>query len=190
MELRRIRLIQELRAACEELLNINFTTGTTNRIGVSRPFALADEWSIKWTPTFRRLYAFSHNSVFIQGAINSQLDGYDQETDAEIFNELRPILVGFIDAALSRVDQEYKVKPLLEEYTKRVKDTKLAELLKEFNATRDIAPNLVAIGFRTILCLVIQEKAKRVNPTSNTATCTDLAPREMIIFYRQMSSAL
>jgi len=67
-----------------------------------------------------------------------------------------------------------------ESYIKRVADTKLAELLKEFNAAKDTTPNLAAIGFRTILSLVIQEKAKRVNPTSNTATCTDLAPQPMI----------
>lgn len=180
MELRRTKLIQELREAREELLNINFATGTTNRIGVSRPYALADGWSTKWTPTFRRLYAFTDNRLYVQGDIRSKLDGYDQETDAEIFNELRPILVGFIDAALSRLDQKYQVKPLTDDYTSRVKDTKLAELLKEFNAAKNIAPNLVAIGFRTILSLAIQEKAKRVNPTSNTATRIDLAPQPMI----------
>jgi hypothetical protein len=69
---------------------------------------------------------------------------------------------------------------LLEEYTKRVADTKLAVLLNEFNAVKDIAPNHAAIGFRTILSLVIQEKAKRVNPTSHTAIRTDLAPQPMI----------
>ena len=88
--------------------------------------------------------------------------------------------MGLIDYALSQLDQEYQVRPLLEEYTKRVKDTKLAVLLNEFNAVKDIAPNHAAIGFRTILGLVIQEKAKRVNPTSNTAIRADLAPQPMI----------
>lgn len=178
MELRRIRLIQELREAREELLNINFATNTTNYLGISRPCGLVSQWVDKWIPTFKRLTAFSGD--YIEGAIHRQMNGYDQETDVEIFNELRPIFVGFIDAALSRFDQEYEVKPLLEAYIKRVNDTKLAELLKEFNAAKDIAPNLVAIGFRTILSLVIQEKAKRVNPTSNTAIRVDLAPQPMI----------
>lgn len=180
MELRRIRLIQELREAREDLLNINFATDTTNRLGVSRPYALVDEWYIKWTPTFRKLYAFTNNSVYLQGRILNTKDGYEQETDAEIFNEMRPTFVGLIDYALSNLDQYYQVPPVLEDYIQRVADTKLAQMLKEFNATKDSAPNLAAIGFRTILSLIIQEKAKRVNPTSNTATCTDLAPREMI----------
>jgi len=118
--------------------------------------------------------------VYILVSIDRSLDRYEQETDVEIFNELRPIIVEYIDAALSRLDREYEVRPLLEEYIKRVKDTKLAELLKEFNVAKDTAPNLAAIGFRTILSLIIQEKAKRINPTSRTATRIDLAPQSMI----------
>ena len=179
MELRRIRLIQELREAREELLNINFATDTTNRIGVSRPYALVHEWLIKWTPMFERFHAFTRRG-YLDMTISNCMGGYEQETDVEIFNELRPDFVRIIDIGLSDLDQEYEVRPLLEEYTKRVKDTKLAVLLNEFNVLKAIAPNLAAIGFRTILSLIIQEKAKRVNPTSNTATCSDLAPREMI----------
>jgi len=182
MELRRTKLIQELREAREELLNINFATDTTKRtgvFGVSRPFLLVDDWLIKWTPMFGRFYAFP-DGYYLDPSIRKSMEGYEQETDAEIFNELRPGFVSVIDIALKRLDQQYEVKPLLEDYIKRVADTKLAELLKEFNAAKDIAPNLAAIGFRTILSLVIQEKAKRVNPTSNTATCTDLAPVPMI----------
>ncbi len=176
--LRRIRLIQELREAREELLNINFATDTTNRIGVSRPYALLDNWYINWTQMFNRFDSIISGSIDI--AIHVRMHGYQQITDVEIFNELRSDFVKIIDFGLNKLDQEYQVRPLLEEYTKRVKDTKLAVLLNEFNAMKDIAPNHAAIGFRTILSLVIQEKAKRVNPTSNTATCTDLAPQPMI----------
>ena len=88
--------------------------------------------------------------------------------------------MGFIDRGLRIIDQEYEVKPVLEEYIKRVKDIKLAELLKEFNVSKDTSPNLAAIGFRTILALIIQEKAKRLDPQSNTATRTDLALEKMI----------
>src|SRR5205823_3141579 len=98
----------------------------------------------------------------------------------EVFNELRPIFVGCIDEGLSILDEEYEVKPVLEEYIKRVKDTKLAEMLKEFNVSKGTSPNLVAIGFRTILALIIQEKAKRLDPQSNTATRIDLALDKMI----------
>ncbi len=186
MELRRTKLIQQLREAREELLNINFATDTSRyyRAGigygnVSNPYGLVDDWLNKWNPMFVRFNAFP-GGYYLDVAIRKSMEGYEQETDVEIFNELRPIFVGRIDMGLSILDQKYEVKPLLEDYTKRIKDTKLAELIKEFNASKDIASNLVAMGFRTILSLIIQEKAKRVNPTSNTATCTDLAPREMI----------
>lgn len=53
-------------------------------------------------------------------------------------------------------------------------------MLKEFDMSKDSSPNLVAIGFRTILALVIQEKAKRLNPQSNTATRSDIALEKMI----------
>lgn len=180
MELRRTKLIQELREAREELLNINFATGTNNYINMSIPYSLVIDWFNRWEAAFTRFRPFTRFRFFLDITIKSLIRGYEQETDAEIFNELRQDLVESIDTALSRLDKKYELKPLLEEYIKRVKDTKLAELLKEFNDAKDVAPNLVAIGFRTILSLIIQEKAKRVNPTSNTATCIDLAPREMI----------
>lgn len=58
MERRRSNLIHELREAREELLNINFATDTTDRIRVSRPYALVDDWLNKWTPTLRKHWAF------------------------------------------------------------------------------------------------------------------------------------
>ena len=180
MEVRRTNLIRELREAREELLNINFATDTTNRIGVSRPYALVDEWYIKWVPTFRRFGGLIPGAVSIQTLIANDKYGYDQVTDVEIFNELRPGFVSHIDYGLSMLDQQYQVRPLLEEYTKRVADTKLAVLLNEFNAVKDIAPNHAAIGFRTILSLVIQEKAKREKPGSNTASRPDLSVDKMI----------
>jgi hypothetical protein len=92
--------------------------------------------------------------VNIRSSVMRELDGYQREEDIEVFNELRPIFVSFIDLGLSIIDQGYEVKPVLEEYIKRVKDTKLAEMLKEFNVSKDTSPNLVAIAFRTILALI------------------------------------
>jgi hypothetical protein len=180
MELRKIKLSQELREAREDLLNINFATDTTNRMrrNASRPYTLIDGWLFKWMPTFKKLPAMS--GMYIQLDIDRQLNGYEQETDPEIFNELRPAIVAFIDHGLRTLDREHVVKPLLQEYIKRVQDTKLAELLKEFDAAKDTSPNLTAMGFRTILSLIIQEKAKKVSPTSRTATRTDLAPQSVI----------
>jgi len=181
MERRRIKLIEDLRAAREELLNINFATtaGTITYGNASRPYGLVLEWLDKWNATFNRYAAFS-GELSLNYNVEREMRGYHEETDIEIFNEMRPTFVGFIDRALSNLDQTHAVKPVLADYIKRVQDTKLAVLLNEFNAVKDIAPNLAAIGFRTILSLIIQEKAKRVNPTSNAATATDLAPGPML----------
>lgn len=137
-------------------------------------------WLDKWDATFKKSNTLGGGMVNIRSSILTQLAGYEKEKDPEIFNELRPIFVNFIDLGLHILDQEYEVRPVLDEYIKRVKDTKLAELLKEFNAIKNTAPNFTAMGFRTILSLIIQEKAKRVSPTSKTATRTDLAPQPMI----------
>jgi hypothetical protein len=118
--------------------------------------------------------------LFPSQCLLSLMSGSHEITDIEVFNELRSEIISIIDNGLSILDQRYKVKPLLEEYTKRVKDTKLSVLLNEFNAAKDTTPNLAAIGFRTILSLVIQEKAKREKPQSDTATKTDLALDKMI----------
>jgi hypothetical protein len=47
-------------------------------------------------------------------------------------------------------------------------------LLIEFNRVKDSNPNLASIGFRTILCLVIRERAKIVRPHLALATKDDL----------------
>src|SRR6266487_7020612 len=193
MALLRTNLIQELREAREELLNINFDDDTPPKsyayaggkrielfIPPTTPWKKIRSWLDKWTQTFRKVNTISRGAVKLHLLIPRQVDGFEKETDPEIFNELRPALVELIDRGLSILDQEYEVKSLLEDYIKRVKDTKLTELLKEFNASKDTSPNLAAIGFRTILSLVIQEKAKREKPQSDTATKTDLALDKMI----------
>jgi len=186
---RSTKLIQELREAREELLNINFADDSpkyayigknpSSRIELerqpARPWDQLQAWLRKWDQAFLRF-----NRMHMGFVIRRELGGYEGVSDPEIYNDLRPSLLEWIDRGLGMLDQEYRVKPLLEDYILRVKDTKLAELLKEFKASKDSSPNLVAMGFRTILSLVIQEKAKRVDPTSKTATRTDLAPQSMI----------
>ncbi len=171
METRRRKLIQELRQARESLLDLSFGTSPFNDIRT-----LLNQW----VHTFRRCNSFDPTLFLVEVTINQSLNGYESETDIEVFNELRAQIVGFIDLALSHLDKQYEVKPVLEDYIRRVRDTKLAELLKEFNVSKDTSPNLTAIGFRTILALIIQEKAKKVKPGSNTATRTDLALDKMI----------
>src|SRR5438105_266872 len=128
MELRRLKLSQELREAREDLLNVNFATDTTNIINFSRPYALVVEWLSRWDATFRKSNMLGHRMVNITSSVSRELDGYQHEEDIEVFHELRPVFVGFIDMGLSIIDQEHQVKPVLEEYMKRVKDTKLAAM--------------------------------------------------------------
>lgn len=199
MDLLRTQLIEELRAAREELLDINFADFTPEthteaikpdfyrmikRDGViRRPYDHISRWLDKWDPTFRKLKAMHrdlHRGPSIDSKISEKFDVYQKDTNVEIFNAIRPIIVGFLDDALNKLDEGYKVEPLLEDYTKRVKSPKLSVLLKEFNTAKDTAPNLAAIGYRTILCLIIQERAKIVAPSSQTATRTDLAPTDVL----------
>src|SRR5258708_35915610 len=109
--LRRIRLIQELREAREELLNINFATDTTNRIGVSRPYALLDNWYINWTQMFNRFDSIISGSIDI--AIHVRMHGYQQITDVEIFHELRPDFPNLIPFALTKLSPHTPLHPLL-----------------------------------------------------------------------------
>src|SRR5579863_182959 len=168
MELRKLKLARELGEAREYLLNINFPADPPYRLpNTSRPYILVHAWLNRWDATFRKCNMLGHGMVNIRSSVIRELDGYELEEDIEVFNELRPVFVGFIDLGLSIIDKEFEVRPVLEEYTRRVKDPKLAEMLKEFNVSKDTSPNLVAIGFRTILALIIQEKAKRLNPGSH-----------------------
>ncbi len=174
MELRKRKLVEELRAARESLLDINFYES-------DRPWLPVTEWLHSWDTTFRKCNTLGRGLVNIANTIATELDGYQHEADAEIFDELRPKFVGYIDWAISIIhEQDHEVKPVLEDYIKRIKDTKLAEMLKEFNISKDTSPNLVAIGFRTILALAVQEKAKRMKPQSNTASRTDLSVDRML----------
>src|SRR5207245_8096156 len=66
------------------------------------------------------------------------------------------------------------VKSIFQDRISKVTDRKLHELLEEFNCIKDQAPNHAAIGFRTILCLLIQERAKLEFPKSSLATRNDL----------------
>src|SRR5262249_11641961 len=66
------------------------------------------------------------------------------------------------------------VRPLVEELIAQVQDPKLSSLLREFNSQREVAPNLAAIAFRTILSLVIKQRATKVQPQSRLATSGDI----------------
>jgi hypothetical protein len=53
---------------------------------------------------------------------------------------------------------------MLDDLILKVKEEKLSTLLREFNAIKNQQPNSAAIVLRTIVCLIIQEKAKLAQP--------------------------
>ncbi len=158
------RSIEELREAREALLTTSKNTLT---------FGDIHSWFQTWERRLSRSETLSGHLIRYQ--IGRVIQGYETEADAEILNELRARIVERLDNVLTELDSSLIVRPILEEYIFRVKDTKLAAFLKEFNAIKDTNPNFAAIGFRTILTLIIREKAKLVNSASPLATKTDLA---------------
>ena len=80
----------------------------------------------------------------------------------DVLDDARTKIVEHLNAAISELDATRPVRSILEDRILRVKDTKLSRLLNEFNAHREHAPNLCAISYRTILSLVIIERAKYI----------------------------
>jgi hypothetical protein len=80
-----------------------------------------------------------------------------------------------LDRNIPGIDSTQTVVPVLDGLIPKVADTKLSTLLKEFNSGKDVQPNSAAITFRTILMLIIQERAKRIKPQSKIAVEQDLS---------------
>jgi len=123
------------------------------------------------------------DGLVASGAYNTVsrlLSGQQYVTDVEQLDAVRLEVINIVDRSIISVDSEQKIQSILEEYIPRVTDTKLATLLQEFNDARDRAPNLAAIGFRTILSHLIHEQAKAAKPESEFAKKEDLSPAEAI----------
>jgi hypothetical protein len=116
----------------------------------------------------------THNQI---GHFLESLDGID---DVDVLDAARDELVRIIDDCIAGFSSQARVRPVLSDHVLKVKDSKLATLLGEFNAAKEGQPNLAAIGLRTILCLVIQERAKLVDPNSPLATTQDLKLQSML----------
>lgn len=93
--------------------------------------------------------------------------------DVDALNAARDEIVRMVDESISGLTGA-PVRPLLEDLIVKVKDVKLSTLLKEFNAIKDHQPNMAAIGLRTIICLIILERAKLTRPDEALAKTTDL----------------
>jgi hypothetical protein len=116
----------------------------------------------------------------VYNRVSNMMSAHQYAEDIDLLNAVRFDTVAMVDEAIVAVDGEQAVQPILEQYIPRVTDTKVANLLSEFNAIKDRAPNLAAIGFRTILSHLIQEQAKAANPDHKFSKQEDLAPKEAI----------
>lgn len=157
-------VIRGLRQSREELLAINKDSLTF--VGIS-------QWFERWRPTF--LQAEGGGGPLIDINIREYVKGHQAHGDVDVLDEVRSRIIGLIDRAIVAIDTREVVRPVLDELILKVKDTKLAALLKEFNSAKDANPNLAAIGFRTIMSLIIRERAKLVKSSSTLATKDDLA---------------
>lgn len=109
-----------------------------------------------------------------QARVMAVMRGYSNEADPQILDALRAEVVSELDYEIKGIDATAKVRTVLEEHIIRVKDEKLATLLREFNETKDTQPNVAAIGFRTLLGLVIGIRAALEEPNSALAKQQDL----------------
>jgi hypothetical protein len=110
------------------------------------------------------------------GQFLSSIVGAD---DVSVLDAARDEVVRMVDSAIQQVSGE-PVRSILSDLILKIKDTKLATLLREFNDAKDGQPNIAAIGLRTILCLIIQERAKIADPKSNLAIRQDLMLQPML----------
>jgi hypothetical protein len=99
--------------------------------------------------------------------------------DIDALDAARDEIVRMVDASISSLSG-VPVRPLLEDLIVKVKDAKLSTLLREFNSVKDHQPNIAAIGLRTIICLIIQEKAKLTQPEGALAKTQDLMLKPML----------
>jgi len=165
--------IEDLRRSREDLLSI--------RKG-QLSFDVIYRWLEKWASAFRRAETIKADLIVFN--IQRRLAGFESVQDIEAFNELRGVFITYLDEVIVGIDKTQVVKPILDELISKVKDTKLSMLLLEFNRAKDINPNLAALGFRTILALIIIERAKIVAPQSPLATRGDIS------FEREIKEAL
>ena len=95
------------------------------------------------------MYALSHAARVPPGA------------PPEVIAGVRAQIVELIDVLRASINRTQTTgESVLEENIKYVTDPKLARLLHEFNAVKDVAPNAAAVIFRTILMLLIYRRAE------------------------------
>lgn len=156
-------IVNGLRESRAELLNYNKSQLNGKQIWA---------WYQKWKNILIQSDASSGH--LLPTNIEFKMNGFWNIQDPDLCIELRGKIVMLIDNVVKAVDSKQNVRPVLEELILKIANTKLSTLLIEFNSARINQPNLACAGFRTILPLIIRERAKIVDSTSELATKGDI----------------
>jgi len=174
MDTLRVNTIKELRQARADLLGVR-------KEQLNIQFIRA--WYKKWAGSFLRADSMRQNIEI--NILPHYCRGFDDSvTDPDAWDDLRNRIIKLLENAVTNLDKKEVVTPVIDTLIAKVADIELATFLKEFNSIKDAQPNIAAIGFRTILSIILKIRARRV------ASESDLAVREDISFDRDLSDAI
>jgi hypothetical protein len=124
-----------------------------------------------WQRTQQHVVGHPRNPV---NDIPLYLQGYEQSVDIDMLEQVRATMIWCLDKLIIILDSNNVTRSLFQKRISKIQNLQLATLLNEFQQVKDIAPNTVAISFRTIRMLTIQQRAQQIAPTSKLATGQDL----------------
>lgn len=159
----------------------------------ARASLLAIEHALLSGPTIKSWFV-QHQTIFAQAEslcgtlinyniANNYMNGFWNEADGEVVTACRDRILRLLDSTIQALDVQQEVRPVLDDLILRVQNEKLHRLLVEFNAIREVQCNIAGIGFRTILALIIQERARVVDSESWIAQADDFNSFEKAIKY-------
>lgn len=171
-QIRQIR-INDLQQARQELLGI-------------RKESLDHAVFRSWASDHWNLFYLTHqmDSGINPHTPSDAVNTYQGIDDPDILLDLRKQIVEWLDRTIGRLDRETPVRPILDDLILQVADRQISTLLKEFNAVRESSPNLAALGFRTIISVIIIHRARKVQAqipqAGSLASKTDFNPESVL----------
>ena len=136
------------------------------------------EWISRSNTLFEKSDTVTGEHLWLN--IGHSIEGFENDDDIEACTNIRDNIVELIDEHIMFLDSTQTIRPVLDQLILGVKNDKLSVLLKEFNNTKDKQPNLAAMGFRTILSLIVIERSKIVDPNGELAKRKDIKPEREI----------
>lgn len=124
--------------------------------------------------TIRQTFSFIGNGLEVR--IRIILSGHESQSDVSVLDALRMEIIKEIDSTIDQINKNQlsAVTPISEDVIERITDTKLSTMLRELNAAMAVAPNALAIAYRTIVSLTLRERARKVKPNSHLAAKEDI----------------